>query len=108
MAERIYRALAEIGGATVQRFAARIKGRVIMPGDGQYESARLVWNRMIDKRPGMIVECSEVGERHTRGQLCARQRPPDGNSGRPSQPWREIGMRRRDCNQRRTDEKNYN
>jgi hypothetical protein len=60
MAERIYRALAEIGGATVQRFAARIKGRVIMPGDGQYESARLVWNRMIDKRPGMIVECSEV------------------------------------------------
>ncbi len=60
MAERIFRAVAEIGGATVQRFAARIKGRVIMPSDGQYESARLVWNRMIDKRPGMIVECSEI------------------------------------------------
>src|SRR5271166_748063 len=60
MAERLFRAVTEIGGAAVQRFAARIKGRVIMPDDGLYESERLVWNRIIDKRPGMIVECSEV------------------------------------------------
>jgi hypothetical protein len=60
MAERLFRTLSEIDAPSMQKFAARIKGRVIMPGDGHYESSRLVWNRMIDKRPGMIVECSEV------------------------------------------------
>jgi FAD/FMN-containing dehydrogenase len=30
-------------------------GEVVLPGDPEYDSARVVWNGMIDKRPGLVV-----------------------------------------------------
>ena len=62
MAETQLRTMAEVGPATVKSFAERIKGQVIMPNHGDYDSSRQVWNRMIDKRPGMIVQCAEVAD----------------------------------------------
>jgi FAD/FMN-containing dehydrogenase len=38
---------------------AQIRGKLIMPSDGEkYEQARAIWNGMIDRRPGLIVECT--------------------------------------------------
>ena len=34
------------------------KGDVILSGDGAYESARKIWNGMIDKRPALIARCA--------------------------------------------------
>jgi len=34
------------------------KGDVVLPGDGAYESARKIWNGMIDKRPAVIARCA--------------------------------------------------
>ena len=35
----------------------RLRGAVILPGDGEYETSRTVWNAMIDRRPGLVVRC---------------------------------------------------
>lgn len=36
----------------------QVRGAVIVPSDGeQYDQARVIWNSMIDRKPGMIVEC---------------------------------------------------
>jgi FAD/FMN-containing dehydrogenase len=37
-------------------------GEVVLPGDGAYESARKIWNAMIDKRPALVARCSTTSD----------------------------------------------
>ena len=37
-------------------------GQVLTPGARGYDSARSVWNGMIDHRPKLIVQCTSVGD----------------------------------------------
>ena len=39
-----------------------IRGRVIEPGDSDYDSARALYNGMIDKRPKLIARCVDVAD----------------------------------------------
>lgn len=43
--------------ADAQELASALRGELIRPGDDGYDSARRVWNRMIDKRPAVIARC---------------------------------------------------
>ncbi|WP_345271586.1 FAD-binding oxidoreductase [Nibrella viscosa] len=38
----------------------RLKGQLITPKDAEYETARQVYNGMIDKRPALIARCASV------------------------------------------------
>ncbi len=49
--------VAQVDAAAIRKFAAGLDGRAILPGDAEYESARRVFNRAVDRHPGMIVRC---------------------------------------------------
>jgi len=55
---RFAHAAGEIDPATSRKFGAKLRGRLILPGDPQYNSARKIWNPRYDKRPDMIVRCA--------------------------------------------------
>jgi FAD/FMN-containing dehydrogenase len=46
----------------VQEFAANLRGELIRPEDDGYDATRAVFNRMIDKRPAMIVRCAGTAD----------------------------------------------
>ncbi len=48
-----------------------VDGDVLLPGDPAYDSARRVWNAMVDRRPRLIVRCASVGDVQT-AVLAAR------------------------------------
>jgi FAD/FMN-containing dehydrogenase len=41
---------------------SRLDGRLLTPGDLGYDTARTVWNAMIDRRPRMILQASTVAD----------------------------------------------
>ena len=48
--------------AAVQDFASRLRGELIQPSDATYDSARKVYNAMIDKYPALIARCADVAD----------------------------------------------
>jgi FAD/FMN-containing dehydrogenase len=46
----------------IEKFQANLRGEVLRPGQDGYDTARKVFNAMIDKRPGLIVRCSGAAD----------------------------------------------
>src|SRR6185312_13497941 len=46
-----------LSGATLEAFAADFHGFVARPGEEGYDEARLIWNGMYKKRPGLVLRC---------------------------------------------------
>ena len=44
--------------AKIHELKSRFEGEILLPRDGGYESARRIWNAMIDKRPAVIARCA--------------------------------------------------
>ena len=53
---------------------AGVRGRIIEPGDRDYEAVRKVNNGMIDKRPRAIVQCADVADVIATVNFCRENR----------------------------------
>jgi FAD/FMN-containing dehydrogenase len=51
-----------IAKESVDGFAALIAGKVIRPGDSDYDGARRIWNGNVRKHPGLIVRCAGTAD----------------------------------------------
>src|SRR3989442_12605554 len=45
--------------ASLQR---SFRGQVILPGDGDYDASRVVWNGITDRRPAIVARCTRVDD----------------------------------------------
>lgn len=48
--------------STAEQFRARFRGKLLHPGDAAYDSARKVYNAMIDRQPCLIARCVDVAD----------------------------------------------
>ncbi len=46
----------------VAAFGAALVGDLFTPVSAQYDEARSLWNAMVDRRPGLIIECGSAGD----------------------------------------------
>lgn len=59
--------------AALSDFRASLKGTLLAQGEEGYETARHVWNGMIDKHPALIARCADTGD-VVRAVTFARER----------------------------------
>jgi FAD/FMN-containing dehydrogenase len=52
----------EVSETVLSDFAAGLEGDILRSDDDEYESARLIWNGMIDRRPALIVRCTHEND----------------------------------------------
>jgi FAD/FMN-containing dehydrogenase len=48
--------------SAIDTLKARLHGQVFGPGDAGYDTARKVWNAMIDKYPSLIIRCTGTAD----------------------------------------------
>jgi FAD/FMN-containing dehydrogenase len=46
----------------IEDFRASLRGKLLQPGDPDYDQARQIWNAMIDRRPAIIVRCAGAAD----------------------------------------------
>jgi hypothetical protein len=54
--------------------STKLRGSLILPSDGDYDSARAVYNGMIDKHPASIARCVDVADVIASVQFAREQR----------------------------------
>ena len=53
---------AKLSERAVQALKGRVRGAVLTPGEDGYDTARSVWNAIIDRKPGVIVRCAGAAD----------------------------------------------
>ena len=50
------------GRVDVGPLRRRVDGQVMLPGEDGYDSARALWNAMVDRRPAVVVRCASSAD----------------------------------------------
>src|SRR6188508_2057378 len=51
-----------ISSEELEKFISGLGGTVVTPESPDYDSARTIWNAMVDKHPSMIVRCTSTAD----------------------------------------------
>lgn len=62
MATRVTSLPSAVADTAVERLAATVRGEVIQPGNPSYDTARRVYNGMINRHPRLVVRCVDVAD----------------------------------------------
>jgi FAD/FMN-containing dehydrogenase len=62
MVESNDRYVGALEGNNVEEFRRRLVGTIVRPRDAEYDTARAVWNGMIERRPAIIAYCANVND----------------------------------------------
>ena len=66
MGNRIAAAAVGIGSAVsesdIEQFSTSLRGHLLRPSAEEYDSARRIWNAMIDRKPALIVRCAGAAD----------------------------------------------
>src|SRR3989442_6167687 len=59
--------MANVAGRTIEessieQFKSGLRGKLLRPGDDDYDSSRPIFNAMIDKHPALIARCAGVAD----------------------------------------------
>ncbi|MBR9980166.1 MAG: FAD-binding oxidoreductase [Desulfatitalea sp.] len=46
----------------IRKIQSKVKGKIVLPDDPDYDAVREIWNAMIDRRPAVIVQCAEADD----------------------------------------------
>ena len=46
----------------IEELKTNVKGHVVLPGDPNYDEVREIWNATIDRKPAVILQCSEASD----------------------------------------------
>ena len=84
-----------IASSVRQELGTGLRGEVIWPGDRGYDTARAVFNGMIDRRPLAVIRPCGCVRRGPLYHVRTSTRPPALGARGRSQRRRERGARRR-------------
>jgi FAD binding domain-containing protein/berberine-like enzyme len=57
--------MAEAAEEILSSLQKQFRGDLVRPGNHGYEEARVIWNGMVAKKPGLIARCADVGDVQT-------------------------------------------
>jgi FAD/FMN-containing dehydrogenase len=46
----------------IDTLKGKVKGKIVLPDNPRYDEVRQIWNAMIDRRPAVIVQCTDTGD----------------------------------------------
>ncbi|MBI2569082.1 MAG: FAD-binding oxidoreductase [Candidatus Schekmanbacteria bacterium] len=62
VAKRLAGTEVTLGPDVLNALRSRLRGALVLAGEGTYEEARTVWNAMIDCKPALVVRCLGVAD----------------------------------------------
>jgi FAD/FMN-containing dehydrogenase len=54
--------MTDMNNDVVDQFRTTLRGPLLRPGDPDYDTARTIWNAMVDRRPGLIARCAGTAD----------------------------------------------